>query len=129
MKAMNYTEVKKVFKIESKVWACAYEYTSKKESRLNFQKPILGMIMCDKTEERHKEKKERYIQRGYKPPCDYFVPFKQNGKDLAWSKAVKIWSRCYASTEKECKEIFNSLINKKVAWHLEEIEKLKKELI
>ena len=75
-----------------------------------------------------KEKCERRERLGHKEPR-YFVPFKKNGKDLAWSRAVTIYARCFTESESECIEYFNNLIREQIQWHQSEIERLKSEIL
>lgn len=51
----------------------------------------------------------------------YFVPYKKNGKELAFSKAVLVDSRWYADTEAQAIDGYNKLLEK-------EIEKLKQKI-
>lgn len=120
-------------KCEDVVWACMYEYTYDKEAKKLFQKPVKGVITASRYESYHNDYVERlknsenYGREGY--GTQYFVPFKKNGKDLAWSKAVKVYNRRYARNEVDCIHLFNRLILNIVDWHNKEIEELKKEML
>ena len=112
------------FKLSDTAYACAYEYTHDKEGKCKHQKPVLGVFTAGNTEEKNAE----YIAKGRTDVC-YFVPFKKNGIDLAWSKAVTIYSRCYATTQQECIALYNRLIQDSIEWHEQEIKKLEKDLL
>lgn len=96
----------------------------RKRERLYIKKPIRGIFTVGKTDEKNKIA----LSRG-NTSIGYFVPFKKNSDELAWSKAVQMSSRKYASTYEECVQLYNKLILNKVEWHQQEIEDLKKELI
>lgn len=125
MKIRNYTYLERRGLMPgSIVWACNYKVTNSKESMKFIQKPIKGMLTCSNKELIHNElmeSKETY--------SSYFVPFKKDGKNLAWSKAVGVDSRIYATTEEESKELYNEAIQNYIdMWSLK-IEELKNELI
>lgn len=121
----SWKNVKEHFKVGDTVYACAYQYNRDKEGRQFFQKPILGKLVLGRseTEEAYYERTDR------KTEPNYFVPFKKNGKDLAWSKVVTIYSRYFTDDEEESKEFYNDLIQKQIAWHESEIDKLKEDLL
>lgn len=121
---VTWGNIEKYFKVGDIVYACAYKPTSDKESRHNYQKPIRGILVLDNSEDKCRIREEK----GYKRPR-YFVPFKKNDKDLAWSKAVTVYSRYFTDNEKECKEYYNKLIRDQIQWHQKEIERLKDEFI
>lgn len=123
MKVSGY-EVKKHFNVGDTVYACAYKYTRDKEQKVFHQKPIAGMLMAGKTEPKHNQ---RLAIGGN--VIEYFVPFKKNSTELAWSKAVSVTARNYASTYTECVELYNSLIKNAIIWHINEIEKLRGDLL
>lgn len=124
MKFTHYSEARKHFKLGDTAWGCAYSYTHEKEGRALFQKPQLGVFTVGNTEASDRNKRENGRR-----DIEYFVPFKKNSEGLAWSKAVQLHSRCYATSEDECIELYNSLIKSNINWHKSEIEKLEKELI
>lgn len=126
---MNFTEIRRRnLKSGTLIYACAYSYTGTKEHRRFFSEPTLGILSyTDKPYFKDTINKADSQIR-------YFIPYKKNSKDLsydnlAFSKAVKLDARYYAETEQECKEIYNSLIQRNIDWHLSEIELLKKNLI
>lgn len=121
---VTWGDVKDHFKVGDIVYACAYTPTYNKEGRHNYQKPIRGMLVLDNSEERC----EKRAKAGYDEPR-YFVPFKKNGKDLAWSKAVTVYSRYFTDDENESKEYYNKLVREQLHWHQAEIEKLKEEFV
>lgn len=125
MKETDCTKVWKSFKVGDIVWACAFERTNNTKSMLCFQQPILGMFTNQKTflSEIDERSKGKYLT------IYYFVPFKKNCKaytldNLAWSKSTNISSRMYATTEKECKELYNSLIDDVIAYHEKAIDEM-----
>ena len=124
MKIIRYYEARQRFKSGTEIWACAFEYSGSKESKHLYQKPIKGKLTTHNTESYNNKAKE-----SGKTAVNYFVPYKKNGKDLAWSKAVHISSRCYATSERECNELFNDLIQQQIAWHQKQIDELEKDLI
>lgn len=123
MKIKNYTEVSKNFKAGDEIWACAFNYTHDKEGKHLYQEPVFGKLMAGKTEVAHNSRIERFPDSSN---VEYFVPFKKNGVDLAWSKAVLMYNRYYATTEEECVELYNSLVKNAIDWHRSEIEALEK---
>lgn len=124
---MLYTweDVKEHFKVGDTVYACAYKYNRDKEGRQYFQKPVLGKLVLGRT----LSEEEYYERTGRKTEPNFFVPLKKNGKDLAWSKVVSIYSRYFTTDEEESKEFYNDLIQKQIAWHESEIDKLKEDLL
>lgn len=126
MKIKEHTDIQNIFKVYDKIWACAFEYNSYKEGKFLHQKPVLGQFMAGNTLENHNRRMSRYKDKNN---AVYFVPLKKNGIDLAWSKAVHITSRVYATTEEECIELYNELIQKNIDWHITEIEELKSLLV
>lgn len=126
MKIRSYVEARKAFLPGDEVWACAYSYDGNKEGRLYFQEPVLGKITCRNTESA--EKRELQDTSTWHQP-NYFVPYKKNGRDLAWSKAVSIGARCYAFSKEECIELYNELIQENINWHLNAIHELQDAMI
>ena len=126
----EYHQVSTYFAIGDEVWACAFHYSHNKESKSLHQKPVLGVLMAGDTLYSHNSKMER--MRSYydkEPNPGYFVPFKKNSKELAWSKSVMLSSRCYASTEEEAIQLYNDLITEAIDWHNSEIKDLQAKLI
>lgn len=120
----NFIAVNKHFKVGDTIYACAYKYTHDKNGKSKHQKPILGMFTVRDTEAKNNE----YLSKG-DTHIRYFVPFKKNNQELAWSKAVTIQSRHYATTYQECVTLYNKLIQNNITWHEQEIEQLKKDLL
>lgn len=85
----------------------------------------MGKLVLGRTE----SEGEFYLRTERKIEPHYFVPFKKNGKDLAWSKVVSIYSRYFTADEEESKEFYNDLIQKQIAWYASEIDKLKEDLL
>lgn len=120
---ISYREINDNFKLDDEVWACAYKPTSDKEGRSNYSNPIRGRLVAENT----KSRDEFRWSRGC-TDIRAFIPYKKNGKDLAWSKAVTIYSRYFTDNEAESKEYYNKLIREQIQWHQSEIEKLKNEI-
>lgn len=120
MKITSYTEVEKYFSAGDEVWACAYEYDRTNFGKHYFQEPVLGIFSAGNTACSH----DRYLSEGRVTPR-YFVPYKKNSKEPAWSKCVSIYARCYTNNKEECVSLFNELILGNIEWHENEIKKLK----
>lgn len=54
----------------------------------------------------------------------YFVPYKKNNMDLAWSKKVHAESRYYAGTKEEAEACYNYMITQEQNKLQEQIQKL-----
>lgn len=126
MKVRERRNVYEYFKVGDIVWACAFARTRDANQMLLRQEPILGMLTAC-----NKKKEEQDVQNGnvYKN-IFYFVPFKKNCKaysldNLAWTRAVRIHSRKYATTEKECVELYNELIDEEINYHENLIDEIK----
>lgn len=109
----EYYDINKHWKVGDIVWACAFKYAGTKESKHLYQTPIKGMFTHSKCPE---DIKDISTTKQYKH-IRYFIPFKKNGKDLAYSKAVNYNARCYADYEYECINLYNELIQKNIDWH------------
>lgn len=126
----RYSELKNNnIKIGDTIWACAYEYTSTKEQKGLHQKPIFGMITHVKYSDMHAKYSDASLYG-----AKYFIPFKKDAKsfdisNLAWTKAVSIYSRQYATNELDCRNLYNQLIQRNIDWHTREIQKLKDDFI
>lgn len=104
------------------MWACAYQVTYNKDGIRYVQKPVKGKLVSSKYQSTYEED----IQKGLTDLkyIKFFVPYKKNGIDLAWSKAVGIESRQYATTEEESREIYNEEIESYINMHKRMIEEL-----
>lgn len=122
MKAKDFRKM--CIEADSIIWACAYRLQSNKEGKRFFQKPVKGMLMLGDTQSAHNYRHKR----GETDPR-YFVPFKKGDSELAWSKCVSVDAREYALTEKECIELYNSIINKYIDDYTEAIEEMRKNLV
>lgn len=125
MKLTSWYEIHKTnFKVGDTIWACNYRATLDKEGLRYIQTPIQGIFSFANSEKEH----EKAIQQGkVGAGCiKYFIPLKKNGTEPAWSKAVSIEAREYATTEEECKELYNELIDDYISLYEREIEYLKK---
>lgn len=118
--------IEKGFKTGDIVWACNYKQTSNKERKLLKQPPVFGQLTLGKDKESDEYNRKNYYS--YKPI--YFVPFKKNSKnELAWSKAVHIESRYYATNLIDCINIYNQLLDNVINWHLSEIASINKDKV
>lgn len=106
------------------VWACAFKVTYDKDDMRFIQKPIMGILSSAKTEKLHSE----LLEFG-KDNISYFIPFKKNKNELAWSKAVQTSARIFATTEEECKEMYNEEVQYYINNYKRKIESLEKELL
>lgn len=121
------------------VWACGFEENNFKTSMLYMAKPVCG-ILTDK-------KKPHYIANPalenepwnltlkdtndptphfYANVPRYFVPFKKGTMEPAWSKAVGLYSRICAATEKDCYTLYLAQIDRCMDWHKQRTDTLLK---
>lgn len=126
MKVIDWKNVNHEFKIGDVVWACAFERTIDANQNSLKQEPILGMFTHDKNLSAEKTNQQSLTQKHIR----YFVPFKKNCKaytleNLAWSKTVTHYSRKYTTTEKECIDLYNSLIDQEIEYHQNIIKEIK----
>lgn len=91
------------------VWACAYSTTKTEKNMALKQKPVYGIIKKD----------GRYLK---------FFPYNKQGKIIK-SKGVGIDSRTYTRTENEAIQIYNSYVQKQIAFLEELINNCKSDLI
>jgi hypothetical protein len=113
------------FKAGDVVWGCSYAYREKDGDGLAVtQLPVLGMLLPCRYEKEWEEAKKNNI-----PYISYFVPLKKDGKTPSWKKAMPAYALNYASTEDECKEMYNDAVLSNIEWHKSEISRLRKELI
>ena len=115
----------KDLKLGNIVWACAFSLQDNKEGMHLFTKPVKGMMTLGNTED-YNDKLTKQV--GY-PRLSYFVPFKLRSnqssyEDLAWSKAVAISARKYASTEQEAVDRYNSMIESQISCFKNKIREL-----
>lgn len=106
------------------VWACAYKVTFNKEGLRYIQKPVKGVLTSSKN-------KDMYLKHLEDGTTDirYFVPFKKDKKDLAWSKAVQVSARIYATTKEECIELYNEEIQYYIDSCFRAIDDFKRDMI
>lgn len=107
------TNFQTTFKPNDVVWACGFRETENKNDILINCPPIKGKLVCAKTEQEH----DFIINNNTNPKITFFVPFKKNKNELTWSKAVTIWSRSFATTEGECRNLYKLLIDEAIANH------------
>lgn len=55
---------------------------------------------------------------------DYFIPFRSDGKTPSWKQAIKAYTMVYATTEDECKEIYNAALKYMIDTHKGQIKSL-----
>lgn len=123
----SYELSKSNLKVGDTVWACAYKLGSDVESMRYIQRPIKGVLTTSKD----KKNNDNFMALGETDTgyIQYFVPYKKNGVDLSWSKAVSIYSRKIATTEEEAISLYNKLIDDYVEYFTEKIEEIKKDKI
>lgn len=114
------TDFQTTFKPNDVVWACGFRETDNKNDILINCPPTKGKLMCAKTEQTH----DFIVNNTPNPKITFFVPFKKNKKELAWSKAVSIWSRSFATTEDDCRDLYKSLIDDAITNHQNRISEL-----
>ena len=114
-----------IFKNGDIVWACAYDKSESKEANILKQLPIKGKLMVCRTD----EATNKILNIRPNISVAYFVPFKKNGTDLAWSKAVRVNSRMYATTYEESVEQYNDKIESYINWYKENIKDLENDRI
>lgn len=106
------------------LYGYALHYSHDKNTFSLRQEPILGMLAAKNTYESNKDK---VAQNPGFPPC-FFVPLKKNKEPLpencAWSRAVDILSRRYATTEDTAREDYNAMIEKLQKFHKDAIKEL-----
>ena len=124
MKVTDVNKLNDTFKVGDVVWGCEFAYNEQKENANKTQRPIKGILSSFRYEKDYMANKNNSM--GF---INYFIPLKNDGKTPSWQKAIKAYSLKYASTEDECKEIYNDIINKNIKWHKNEIGRLKKELL
>ena len=113
------------------VYACEFKETHDKEDKRYIQKPVLGQIKCANTESKCEDYRKRYETYGTdrQNKGNYFVPYRKDGKGLAWSKAVTIYAREYFETEEAAIDYYNRQIKESIDWHWNKIKELRKEYI
>lgn len=106
----------------TKLWACAYKFDNNKTTMGLIQKPIYGMARGYGWDYEGTMEENSY--------SSFFVPFKSGSEiDFAKSKAVRITSRVYADTYEECVELFNKLVEDRVAWFKKRATETEKDII
>lgn len=113
MKTLDHVEV------GQKVWACAFQLDKSKTQMRLVQEPVYGEIRGRIRPSTGEEGKSPY----------YFIPYKRNSIDLAMSKKVSVYSRSYAETYEDCKEIYNSLVDENVNWLKERLSEIEEKRI
>lgn len=115
------TEIRNI-KPGTKLWACAYSLDNNQITMGLKQKPVYGTTRCRRIVWEEDDLNESY--------SSYFVPFKKGSdSQLAKSKEVSIYARCFADTYEECVELYNQMVNERVDWFLKRAEETKKDLI
>lgn len=103
-------------KCRDTVWACAFEFNSKKSSLGLSQCPTEGLLAYTNNEHLEQEyaKKSDYEIR--KPR--YFVPKNAKG-GYSWSKAVLTDSRAFADTHEACNALYETMVTNWIDWFKE----------
>lgn len=99
----------------------AFQETNDKNNLKLIQKPILGVLV--------RVKHEHEITKDSTHRPMYFVPFKKNTHDPAWSRAVSSSARYYDDTYPEAVNSYNNLIDKTIAYHQARIKEREKQKI
>lgn len=121
---MIYTGIaeKKNIKPGTKIWACAYRFHKDKEMMGLIQEPVYGITRGISVAWGDDDLNETY--------SSFFVPFRKGSdSQLAKSKEVSIYARCFADTYEECIELYNKLVNERVDWFLKRAEETREDLI
>ena len=121
---MIYTDIaeKKNIKPGTKIWACAYSFHKNKETMGLIQEPVYGITRSRSITWGKDDLNESY--------SSFFVPFRKGSdSQLAKSKEVSIWARCFADTYEECVELYNRMVNERVDWFLKRVEETRGDLL
>lgn len=129
MKFKRYQDARGHYKVGDVVWGCAYTCSGDKESKRFFQEPIKGQFTASNREVTNTAIMATAAQKGTYVEPRYFVPFKKNGIDLAWSKAVNFTARMYADTYAESVELYNDKIQEYIDWFENEVKEMKAQKI
>lgn len=115
------------FQIGDEVWAYAQHVETNRTNIRYKQEPVLGIL----SHTRYQDSYEKYMNnsnRTYHSPR-YFIPYKKNKTGLAWSKAVSMNARKFATTKEDAITGFNADIQKQIDIYLNEIEELQSHMI
>ena len=124
MKLTDVNQLTSNFKSGDTVWACNYEYNPESQhDDATTQLPVKGILASSRRKDEH----ANTLANG-SAYINYFIPLRSNGKPN-WQKALPAYSLNYATTELECKELYNELIDANIEWHKAEVARLKKERI
>lgn len=105
------------------LWGCPVKLLNPTKTSVNHIKPQRGMITTTKYEDAHEEMMKMMRNKSNKDCRSnalrsnqmityYFVPIGKNGPQ--WPKAVQIYARTYASTEKEINDVYNDIITNEI---------------
>ena len=122
MKISDTSQLAMNFKVGDIVWGCSFSYNEQNDTigHLDNQPPIMGILMPCRYE---KELDDLNDKQNY---ISYFVPLKKDGKTPSWKKAIPAYALKYASTQTECEEMYNGIIDANIEWRKNEIAKLRK---
>lgn len=101
-------------------WGYAFRETEDKEELRYIQTPVKGIFA--RTNKPNKGE-DPTIPRRPDEYGTYFIPFKKNSNELAWSRAVATSSRAYADTYEDAVKGFNKKIDETIAHHMVLIKK------
>lgn len=100
------------------LWGCPVKLLNPTKTHVNHIKPQRGMITVTKYEDKHEEMMKKIKNKSNKNCRSnqmiryYFIPIGKNGPQ--WSKAVQIYARTYATTEKEINDVYNNIITNEI---------------
>lgn len=103
MKYSKWEEIRRIRHNKS-IWACAFEYDVEKQYFSLKQAPVLGVIT----------------------DSGQFKPYKKGSRTLV-KNGVSEYSRCYADTKEECKELYLELMDRKIKYLQSCIDMIEKE--
>lgn len=92
------------------IWACGYDPDGHIFGVQVIQEPVFGMLAMGRTQADH-EAEMAHILPSAPNTCRaarFFVPFGKKGNPL-WGRAVKLYHRIYADTEKESRALYDSM--------------------
>lgn len=90
------------------------------------QEPVYGMFAADCGRRAH----DALMTKRPCPRAVFFVPCRQNSvTELAWSRAVRVESRNYASSREEAVRLYNGRIRTVIDWHRKAVSELEASLL
>lgn len=83
------------------IWGVMFQISTNKKRVLNRCLPVPGVLSWTND--------PMYSVSEYPDP-KYFIPYGRNGK-LCYSRAVRTYSRCYATTEHDARKLYEELVH------------------